>query len=73
MPQHHKYAEERNSQRAVVASDLLAALEHLQHAHAINRQFALDLELPSERLIADAISACATTHRKENEEHERAD
>lgn len=64
---HDKYLEERSHQRSVVASDLLAALQALSHAHAINRHHDLGLSLPSVEALRDAIDKTAEAHRKETQ------
>lgn len=64
---HDKFFEERSTARANIASDLLAALEHLQHAHALNREFSLGLLLPGCGALRDAISRTAEAHKKETQ------
>jgi hypothetical protein len=54
-----KRAEERRATFARIAHHLNEAHKHLQVANSLNHQFGLELDLPREQPLADAITAAA--------------
>lgn len=60
--------DERRRALARIAHNLEAAHDHLMLARSIDTQFALGLDLPSERPLVDAIAAAAVKLRGETAE-----